>query len=236
MPALAARQTDAMQTRPHLQLVTGATPLLTEDGFARVVDAMRAGIDSVQIRERGATGSMLLAAAQRILPAASDIGIVVTINDRADIALALLAIRRSTIGGSLVPVGVHLAGHSIPVGMVRHHLPLPLVGASIHSVDEARAAERDGADYVTFGHVFPSNSHPDRSPQGLDRLREVVSAVSIPVFAIGGIDAGNAGDVLATGCAGVTVISAILAAADPAVATRELRAALDRDPPNRTPK
>lgn len=217
-----------MRAHPHLQLVTEATPLLTEDGLARVAAAMRAGIDSVQIRERGATGRMLLEAAQRILPVASSIGIVVTIHDRADIALALLPTRRATPGGLLVPVGVHLAGHSLPVAMVRRLLTLPLVGVSVHSVDDARAAERDGADYVTFGHVFPSNSHSDQSPQGLDRLRDVVLAVAIPVYAIGGIDASKAHDVLATGCAGMAVISAILDAPDPAAATRELRAALDR--------
>lgn len=221
-----------MHHRRHLQLITEAQPILTEDGFARVAAAMRAGVDSVQIRERHVTAKQLLQAAQRLLIPASETGTVVTINDRADIALALLPARlptrRATPGGCLVSVGVHLGGQSLPVALVRRHLPLPLVGVSVHSLAEALSAARDGADYLTFGHVFPSNSHPDLPPTGLGLLAEVVAAVDIPVFAIGGIDIGNVQEVLATGCDGIAVLSAVLNAPDPALAASQLRAALDR--------
>ena len=220
-----------MHHRRHLQLIAEATSLLTEEGFARAILAMREGVDSIQIRERGATAQILLQAAQRLLPLAAESGTVVTINDRADIALALLPAllptRRATPGRYLIPVGVHLGGHSLPVSLVRRHLPLPLVGVSVHSLDEARSAAADGADYLTFGHVFPSNSHPELPPTGLGLLAEVVAAVDIPVIAIGGIDIGNVQEVLTTGCDGIAVISAILTARDPALATKELRAALD---------
>lgn len=220
-----------MHHRRHLQLITEAKPLLTEEGFARVVLAMQAGVDSVQVRERGAPAQILLQAAQRLLPPASETGTVVTINDRADIALALLPSRRATPGGYLVPVGVHLGGHSLPVSLVRRHLPLPLVGVSVHSLAEARSAAHDGADYLTFGHVFPSDSHPSLPPAGLGLLSEVVAAVDIPVLAIGGIDIDNVTDVLATSCDGIAVISAILNAPDPALAASQLRAALDQVSP-----
>ena len=227
-----ARQTVAMhRRRRHLQLITEAKPLLNEggqDGFARVVAAMRAGVDSVQIREHGATAKLLLEAAQLLLIPASETGTAVIINDRADVALAMLSARRATPGGCLVPIGVHLGGQSLPVDLVRRHLPLPLVGVSVHSLDEARSASQNGAGYLTFGHIYPSNSHPGSPPRGTGQLADVVAAVDIPVFAIGGIDTHNVEDVLATGCEGIAVISAILNAPDPALATSLLRAALDR--------
>lgn len=213
--------------RHHLQLVADPATILDDAGYERVHAAMHAGLDSVQVRGPEASARQVLEAAQRLLPCASGQGVVITINDRADVALALLPTRRATRGGLIVPVGVHLGARSLPVGLVRRHLPLPFVGVSIHTVDEGQAAARDGADYLTFGHVFPTASHPGEPPAGLERLREVVEAVDIPVFAIGGIDATNVRDVLATGASGVAVIAAILHAPDPATATAELRTILD---------
>lgn len=213
----------------HLQLITEATSLLTDDGLGRVVAAMGAGVDSVQIRERKATARHLLEAARRLLIPASEYGTVITINDRVDVALALLPACRATSSGAFVSIGVHLGGHSLPVALVRSHLPLPLVGVSVHSLEEARNATHDGANYLTFGHVYPSNSHPGVPPRGVGQLAQVVAEVEIPVFAIGGIDVHNVHDVRATGCAGIAVISAIMKAPDPAFATRELRFALDQE-------
>ncbi len=96
------------------------------------------------------------------------------------------------------------------------------VGISVHSLEEAIEAEALGADYVTFGHVFSSHSHPDEPGRGLDALAEIVERIAIPVLAIGGIDHSNIRDVVATGCSGVSVISAIVDRADPGHATRQL--------------
>jgi len=215
--------------RHHLQLIADPATILDDAGYERIHAAMHAGLDSVQVRGPGASAREVLAAAQRLLPCASGQGVVVSVNDRADVALALLPTRRATRGGLIVPVGVHLGARSLPVGLVRRHLPLPFVGVSVHDLDEGIAAAEDGADYLTFGHVFPTASHPGAPPAGLVRLRELVEAVEVPVFAIGGIDAGNLRDVLHTGATGVAVISAILDAADPAAATAELRAILNDD-------
>lgn len=215
--------------RHHLQLVADPATILDDAGYERIHSAMHAGLDSVQVRGPGASAREVLEAAQRLLPCASGQGVVVTINDRADVALALLPTRRATRGGLIVPVGVHLGARSLPVSLVRRHLPLPFVGVSVHSIDEGTTAVRDGADYVTFGHIYPTPSHPGEPPAGLQRLRELVDAVDAPVFAIGGIDATNVREVLHTGATGVAVISAILKADDPAAATAELRAILDDD-------
>ncbi len=113
--------------------------------------------------------------------------------------------------------GVHLAGQSLPVAAaVRVAGQRLLVGRSVHDLEEARGAARDGADYLTFGHVFPTASHEGVPPRGLAQLAEIVQAVELPVLAIGGITARNLDQTLATGCAGIAVISAILADANPA--------------------
>jgi thiamine-phosphate pyrophosphorylase len=105
--------------------------------------------------------------------------------------------------------------------------PVAPVGASIHSVEAAVAAARDGATWLTYGHVWATGSHPGEPGRGIESLRDVVAAVDLPVIAIGGVTAARAPDAIAAGASGVAVISAILCADDPAAATRELRAALD---------
>ncbi len=96
------------------------------------------------------------------------------------------------------------------------------VGISVHSLEEAIEADALGADYVTFGHVFSSQSHPEEPGRGLDALTQIIERLDLPVLAIGGIDHSNIRDVVATGCAGVSVISAIVDHADPGHATRQL--------------
>jgi thiamine monophosphate synthase len=101
-----------------------------------------------------------------------------------------------------------------------------LISKAVHSLDAALQAERDGADMLIFGTVFPSSSHPEAPAAGLDALHEISAAAAIPVIAIGGITAHNAGDCIAAGAAGVAVISAIHDAPDPREAAAKLRAAI----------
>jgi thiamine-phosphate diphosphorylase len=101
------------------------------------------------------------------------------------------------------------------------------ISRSVHSVAAAVAAEAEGADFLVFGTVFPSPSHPGGPTIGLDGVRAVCDAVSIPVIGIGGITAKDAGDVIRAGASGVAVISAIFDADDPRAAAAELRAAID---------
>ncbi len=103
----------------------------------------------------------------------------------------------------------------------------PLYSRSVHSVAAARRAEADCAAILVLGTVFRSMSHPSMPTIGLDGVREVCAAISVPVIGIGGITARNAGDVIRAGASGVAVISAIFDADDPRAAAAELRAAID---------
>jgi thiamine-phosphate pyrophosphorylase len=178
--------------------------------------ALDGGVDWLQLRDKSASAAAMYAQARQLLTAARQHGAHLAINDRLDVALA--------VGAD----GVHLAAQSLPVeaalDLARGRMR---VGRSVHSLDEAVRVADAGADYVTFGHVFPSSTHPRLPPRGLSELRAIVEGVDVPVLAIGGITVDNLDDVLATGCAGVAVISAILSSPDPCDAAARLRRALD---------
>jgi thiamine-phosphate pyrophosphorylase len=178
--------------------------------------ALRGGLDCVQVREKKGPASRLHETALSLLPLAREEGANLLVNDRLDVALACGA------------DGVHLPGAGLPPGVARALLGAgPLVGVSVHGLDEARAAVEAGADYVTFGHVHPTASKPGSPPAGIKRLAEVVEGIEAPVLAVGGIDAANVCEVLATGAAGAAVISAILTAEDPESETLRLREAVE---------
>jgi len=178
---------------------------------------LQGGVDWIQVRDKTAPAADVYSLACELSIICRKAGAGLLINDRVDVALAVGA------------AGVHLARKSLPPAVARVLLASgQLVGCSVHSLDEAVDAVGAGADYVTFGNVFATASHPGFSPKGLTTLRRVVEAVEIPVLAVGGITADTLPEVLATGCAGVAVIGAILAAPDPAEAAAAFRTILDR--------
>ncbi|MBX6395940.1 MAG: thiamine phosphate synthase [Alicyclobacillaceae bacterium] len=173
-------------------------------------------VDAIQLRYKAAPALDLYHLAEQFRLILAGTSTKLFINDRVDVALAVEA------------DGVHLAGKSLPVERVRAIVPpRMIIGRSVHSVPEAVEAERQGADYVTFGHVFATSSKPGLPPKGPAALRAVVEAVSIPVMAIGGITPANAGEVARTRCAGVAVIGAVMAHHNPAEAALALRSALE---------
>ncbi|MDR5694474.1 MAG: thiamine phosphate synthase [Armatimonadota bacterium] len=206
---------DLVSNRFHLHLITDRKRA-RGDLIESVRKALEGGVDWVQVREKTAPAAELYEQARQILEIARPLGVGVLINDRVDVALAL--------GAS----GVHLAKKSLPPQAVRPLLrPGQLLGRSVHSLEEALAFA-PVVDYLTFGNVFPTESHPGIPPKGVEELERVVNAVDIPVLAIGGITLENLDLVLQTGCSGIAVIGAILAEADPSEAARRLREALDR--------
>lgn len=195
------------------------------DLIGRIAGAASAGIPWIQIREKDLSTRELLALARAAVTVAAENSAPesparIIVNDRLDVALAARA------------AGVHLAESSIPVSAVNEwrgrgvSTNAIMLGASCHSMEAARAAERDGADYVFFGPLFAT---PGKArfgpPQGVKRLEEVSRSVKIPVLAIGGITAENAGECIAAGAAGIAAIRMFQEAGDLPALAAGLRAA-----------
>jgi thiamine-phosphate pyrophosphorylase len=203
--------------RFHLQLITDSSA--APDLQTAIAQALAGGIDSVQVREKSLPAQSLFELAMRAGALCHAAEAALFVNDRIDVALAAGA------------DGAHLGGRSLPVRAARPLLTGGrLLGLSVHSLAEAQDAAEAGADYVTFGSLFPTRSHPGQAPAGLAELARVVEGVNLPVLAIGGITPANASEVLATGCAGIALISAILIAPSPQATAAELRAVLDQSP------
>lgn len=151
----------------------------------------------MQLREKGTPTSELIEIAEKVVQLPHESHQKMILNDRLDVALAC--------GFD----GVHLGGTSFPVGAVRGRVPAGfIVGASIHHLDEAVTAEREGANYVIFGPIFATPSKLKYGPpQGVQRLHAVASLLSIPVLAIGGISLANYQDCLKAGAEGIAAIS-----------------------------
>ncbi|WP_423798518.1 thiazole tautomerase TenI [Neobacillus sp. SAB-20_R2A] len=131
----------------------------------------------------------------------------IVINDRVDVAIVAKAL------------GVQLAYHSLDTACVKEHFPQLRVGTSIHSYEEGKNAKENGADFVLYGHVFPSQSKPGKTPKGLEELTRL-SQLNIPVIAIGGITPENTEEVLQAGATGIAVMSGVLDARDPLLAVK----------------
>lgn len=176
--------------------------------------AARGGIDYLQIREKHLTALEMMNWVERlatIFPLER-----ILINDRVDVAVA------SDCAGS------HLAYHSLaPTQAKRVLRPHQLAGRSVHSAAEAITAVRQGADYLIYGHLYPSQSKPGLPARGTAGLFDIVRAVLVPVIAIGGIRPEHVPEVLAAGCAGIAVLSGITDADEPEKSARAYRDALD---------
>ena len=169
-----------------------------------VRQALEGGVRAVQLREKDRSIREILSLAQELRALTRRFNAKLFINDRVDVAIAVDA------------DGVHLGTQSMPVDAVRNLAGQKmLIGVSTHSLEEAKAAETGGADFITFGPVSETPSKKVFGPPvGIEAMQAVKKHVNIPVYALGGINAGTISRVLEAGADGVAMISAVLGAAD----------------------
>lgn len=194
----------------NLYLITDRKQTAGRQLPAVVAEALAGGVRCVQLREKDLPARQLFETATELRRITHDHGARLLINDRIDVAMA--------IGAD----GVHLGATGLPVAEARQLLGTGLlIGYSAHCVEEALQAERNSADFVSFGPVYHTPSKARYGgPPGLEQLSAAVHRLSIPVFALGGVKTTSVADVMATGCHGIAVISAIISAVEPAEAAR----------------
>lgn len=179
-----------------------------------ILDAVLAGgARIVQLREKELTMRELFALAQVFRSRTAAAGALLMIDDHVDLALA--------VGAD----GVHLGQGDLPVEVARQLAPDLLIGASTHSLADVERAQRDGADVVNVGPVYPTNTKQRTAPAlGVAGVAAILPQVQVPFSVMGGIKLDNIDPLLELGVRCVAVVTAITAAPDPAQATRELRA------------
>jgi thiamine-phosphate pyrophosphorylase len=194
--------------------------LVTDRGLSMgrsTVDIVRAavagGATCVQLREKSCGTREFMAEARAVHEALAGTGVPLIINDRVDVALAVGA------------EGVHLGQTDMHICDARSLTgPDMIIGISAECVEDAVRAQAEGADYVGISPVFSTPTKTDTAPPlGLEGVAAVRAAVSLPLVGIGGIGPANASAIIRAGCDGVAVVSAIVSAADPVRASRELK-------------
>lgn len=213
------KEIDALKDRfekARLYFVTAEPPSGLGGYPAMVEAACRGGTDIVQFREKtlGWKQRYELGVALRKICAAH--GVLFVVNDATDLALSVQA------------DGVHLGQDDLPLAVARELIHRSgrtdfLVGKSTHSLDQAKAARDEGADYIGIGPVFATPTKPTCEPVGLELVRSVTSQVKTPHVAIGGINADNVSQVIVAGARRVAVVRALSAAADPEAEAKKLK-------------
>ena len=207
-------------TRMGLQRLAGARLYVLLDGRSSIAEfeqlagqLIGAGIDILQLRDKRLGDRDLIDRARRLRKLTQDTATLMIVNDRPDVA----ALARAD--------GVHVGQDELAVKDVRTVAgPEMLVGVSTHSIEQARQAVLDGANYIGVGPTFPSGTKQFAHFPGVELLRAVAAEIRLPAFAIGGITKENIGQVLSAGFTRVAVSRAVIEANDPGRAAQEIRA------------
>jgi len=205
--------------RSSLYLVLEARPC-GEDPAPLLEAALRGGVDVVQLRDKDLPDDALVRAAAVFRRACDAHGALFVLNDRPDLVEAAAA------------DGVHVGQGDTPAALARVAVgPERLVGLSVSSQAELTAAAGADVDYLGVGAVYGTPTKPEAESVGLELVRAAARQASVPWFAIGGVDLGNAAELAAAGAPGIAVVRAIRDATDPEAAARALRAALGEPSP-----
>jgi len=173
--------------------------------------AIRGGAKVIQLRDKVHSKRELLTIAQELRNLCAEQDVLFIMNDYLDVALAVDA------------DGLHVGQDDLPVKEARRLLPIDrILGCSARTVDKAAIAQSEGADYIAVGAMYPTSSKETAEVVGLERLKQIRQAVTLPLVAIGGINASNVSEVLTAGADSVAIISAVLGAEDAEGATRRI--------------
>ena len=181
--------------------------------YEQVEAALKGGVTCVQLREKELDETAFLQEAKALCALCRRYVVPFIVNDNVEIAIACGA------------DGIHVGQEDLAAGEVRRRVGESMIlGVSVHTVEEARQAVRDGADYLGLGAVFPTSTKTDVEQMPNETLRAICDAVDVPIVAIGGINRGNILRLAGSGVDGVALVSAIFSAEDIEGTCRELRA------------
>ena len=185
----------------------------TDEEFLNIIEeAIKGGTTIVQLREKTASTKDFYQLALKVKEITSKYDVPLLINDRIDIAIAVDS------------EGVHIGQDDMPADIARKIIGEDkILGVSASTVEEAKKAQEDGADYIGSGAVFPTATKDDADSVSKEELKEIVDSIDIPVVAIGGITLENASTLKDTCIAGFSVVSAIMSADNPKEASQKLR-------------
>lgn len=202
-----------MEIDYSLYVITDRSFLKGRSLKTMVEDSILGGATIIQVREKDISTREFFKVALEVKEVTDYYKVPLIINDRIDIAQAINA------------DGVHLGQDDMPIKIARKILGQnKIIGISTGTLDEALEAERDGADYLGIGAVFYTGTKKDIDlPLGIETLKHIYQNINIPAVAIGGINASNFKEVLATGVDGISVISAILGKDDIKAAAKALK-------------
>lgn len=201
-----------MERDYSLYLVTDRSLMTTDTLSEAVEQAILGGCTMVQLREKNISSLDFFKLATEIKAVTDSFGVPLIINDRIDIALAVHA------------AGVHIGQSDIPAAIVREIIGDDmLMGVSASSVSEAIQAQKDGADYLGVGAMFPTGTKTDAAIVSIKEMQNIRQSVALPIVAIGGINKENAGLFHDMGIDGLAVVSAIIAQPNIRQAASELK-------------
>ncbi len=195
-----------------LYLVTDSSYHSEESLLKTVEEACQGGVSMIQLREKEKEGAEYLALAQKVKAVTDRYDVPLIIDDRVDIALAVDA------------AGVHVGAKDIPVAVARRLMGKnKIVGATAKTVEVAKKAYEDGADYLGTGAIFPTTTKVVTVITEVSTLNEICKTVPIPVVAIGGLNEENMDVLKDSSIAGIAVVSAIMKSQNPKTATQRLK-------------
>ncbi|SDA47290.1 thiamine-phosphate pyrophosphorylase [Butyrivibrio sp. INlla18] len=194
-----------------LYLVTDSTGLTEALFLEKIEAALKGGVTMVQIREKDKSTREYMELGQKVHEVTKKYDVPLMVDDRIDVAMAIGA------------EGVHLGQSDMPVDIARKIVgDKMIIGATTKTVDQAREAYEQGADYLGVGAIYPTTTKVKTVLTSVDTLKDICRAVPIPANAIGGLNSSNLQILKGTPIAGICVVSAIMKAEDPEKAARDL--------------